>query len=216
MKVLVIGAGNMGLTYAEGMSKSKLLNKNKIMILDKSAEKIEELNQVSYFDAYSELEHCVPKADVIFIAVKPYHAVDVFKNIKSLVKTEQIIVSIMAGVTIGKIKELTGLEKVVRAMPNLPAQIGKGLTSYVTSKEVSRIEILTIASLLNATGKSIHVSNEKLIDASTGISGSGPSLCILFYAKYDGSCLTNGILKKRLHCFSEPNIYRGYRTFQSI
>ncbi|QFZ55029.1 pyrroline-5-carboxylate reductase [Oceanihabitans sp. IOP_32] len=195
MKVLVIGAGNMGLTYAEGMSKSKLLNKNKIMILDKSAEKIEELNQVSYFDAYSELEHCVPKADVIFIAVKPYHAVDVFKNIKSLVKTEQIIVSIMAGVTIGKIKELTGLEKVVRAMPNLPAQIGKGLTSYVTSKEVSRIEILTIASLLNATGKSIHVSNEKLIDASTGISGSGPAYVFYFMQSMMEAALQMGFSK---------------------
>ena len=48
MKVLVIGAGNMGLTYAEGMSKSKLLRKKNIMVLDKSDEKLEELHQISY------------------------------------------------------------------------------------------------------------------------------------------------------------------------
>ena len=61
MKVLVIGAGNMGLTYAEGMSKSKLLKKKNIMVLDKSEEKLEELNQISHFDAFKELEDCVPK-----------------------------------------------------------------------------------------------------------------------------------------------------------
>ncbi|GAL61205.1 pyrroline-5-carboxylate reductase [Algibacter lectus] len=79
MKVLVIGAGNMGLTYAQGMSKSRLLKKRNIMVLDKSEEKLEELNQISHFDAFKELEDCVPKADIIFIAVKPYHAEGVFK-----------------------------------------------------------------------------------------------------------------------------------------
>ena len=147
MKVLVIGAGNMGLTYAEGMSKSKLLKKKNIMVLDKSVEKLEELEQISHFDAFKELADCVPQADIIFIAVKPYHAESVFKAIKSLVQPQQLLVSIMAGVSIASIKELTGLNKVVRAMPNLPAQIGKGLTSYVTSEEVSNIEMLTIESL---------------------------------------------------------------------
>ena len=126
MTVLVIGAGNMGLTYAEGMSKSKLLKKKNIMVLDKSEDILEELNQMSHFDAYKELNHCVPKADIIFIAVKPHHAESLFEAIKPLVKKEQIIISIMAGVSITSIKTLTGLPKIVRAMPNLPAKIGKG------------------------------------------------------------------------------------------
>src|SRR5210317_1104257 len=175
MKVLVIGAGNMGLTYAEGMSKSKLLKKKNIMVLDKSEEKLDELNKISHFDAYKELKDCVPKADIIFIAVKPYHAEDLFKTIKDLVNPKQIIISIMAGVSIASIKTLTGVPKVVRAMPNLPAQIGKGLTSYVITPEVTETELLAIKTLLNTTGKSLRVGNEKLIDASTGISGSGPA-----------------------------------------
>lgn len=180
MKVLVIGAGNMGLTYAEGMSTSKLLKKKNIMVLDTSEEKLKELHQISHFDAYKELKDCVPEADIIFIAVKPYHAVDLFQRIHSLVKPEQILISIMAGTTINSIKELTGLNKIVRAMPNLPAKIGKGLTSYVASPEVSRIELLTVESLLNTTGKSILVSDENFIDASTGISGSGPAYVFYF------------------------------------
>ncbi|WP_149276667.1 pyrroline-5-carboxylate reductase [Pareuzebyella sediminis] len=180
MKVLVIGAGNMGLTYAEGMSKSRLLKKKNIMVLDSSEEKLKELHQISHFDAYDTLEDCVPEADIIFIAVKPYHAEKLFHKVKPLVKPGQLLISIMAGTTIDTIKRATGLTKIVRAMPNLPAQIGKGLTSYVASSEVSRIELLTVESLLDTTGRSIQVSDENFIDASTGISGSGPAYVFYF------------------------------------
>jgi pyrroline-5-carboxylate reductase len=180
MKVLVIGAGNMGLTYAEGMSKSKLLKKKNIMVLDTSEKKLKELHEIAHFDAFDKLQDCVPQADIIFIAVKPYQAESLFQRIHHLVKPEQLLISIMAGTTIDAIKELTGLKKIVRAMPNLPAKIGKGLTSYVASAEVSRIELLTVESLLDTTGKSVLVSNENFIDASTGISGSGPAYVFYF------------------------------------
>lgn len=180
MKILVIGAGNMGLTYAKSMSKLKLLKKNNIMVLDKSEEKLEALLKISHFDAYSELEDCVPKADIILIAVKPYHAEDLFKKINPMVKSDQILISIMAGVTLATIKAFSWLKKVIRAMLNLPAKVGLGLTSYVASSEVSRIELLTVETLLNTTGKSILVSNESLIDVSTGISGSGPAYVFYF------------------------------------
>ncbi|MEZ5007545.1 MAG: pyrroline-5-carboxylate reductase [Chitinophagales bacterium] len=195
MKILVIGAGNMGLTYAEGMSKSKLLNKKNIMVLDNSEEKLKELHQITHFDAYKDLEDCVPEADIIFIAVKPYHAEELFKRIHPLVKPDQILISIMAGTTINSIRELTGLTKIVRAMPNLPAKIGKGLTSYVASPEVSRIELLTIESLLNTTGKSILVSDESFIDASTGISGSGPAYVFYFMQSMMEAALQMGFSK---------------------
>ncbi|MCM4167694.1 Pyrroline-5-carboxylate reductase [Arenibacter antarcticus] len=180
MRVLVIGAGNMGLTYAESMSKSKLLKKRNLMILDNSPEKTTSLKKISHFEVYDNLEECLPKADLIFLAVKPFHSEDLFKKIKKLINKEQIIISIMAGVTINTMQEALGVQKIVRAMPNLPAQIGKGVTSYTASKEVSRIELLTIESLLDTTGKSIFVSSENFIDASTGISGSGPAYVFYF------------------------------------
>ena len=180
MKVLVIGAGNMGLTYATGMSKSKLLKKRNIMVLDKSKEKMEEVGKIAHFDAMERMEDCVPKADIIFLAVKPYHAEDLFKRMKHLVNPEQLFISIMAGVTIKYIQEALGIQKVVRAMPNLPAQVGKGLTSYVSAEEVSRLELFMVEGLLDTTGKSLRVKSEKYIDASTGISGSGPAYVFYF------------------------------------
>ncbi|CAM4097096.1 pyrroline-5-carboxylate reductase [Zobellia nedashkovskayae] len=196
MKVLVIGAGNMGLTYAEGMSKSKLLKKKNIMVLDSSEEKLKELNEIAHFDTFEKLEECVPQADIIFIAVKPYHSAKLFETIKPLINSEQIIISIMAGITIDTIKEQTGLSKIVRAMPNLPAKVGKGLTSYTASNEISRIELLTVENLLDTTGKSIRVLDENFIDASTGISGSGPAYVFYFMQSMMEAALQMGFSKK--------------------
>jgi len=170
----------MGLTYAESMSKSKLLKKRNLMILDSSHEKTTSLKKISHFEVHENLEDCLPKADLVFIAVKPYHSEELFKKMRSLVNDGQIIISIMAGVTIKTMQDGLGIPKVVRAMPNLPAQIGKGVTSYTASDEVSRIELLTIENLLDTTGRSILVSSEKFIDASTGISGSGPAYVFYF------------------------------------
>lgn len=180
MKVLVIGAGNMGLTYAEAISKSKFLKDKDLMILDSAAEKTTELRKKSHFDVYENISDCVPKADVVFIAVKPYHAGDLFEEMKSYMNDEQIVISIMAGVTIKFIQESLGISRVVRAMPNLPAQVGKGMTSYTASDEVSRLELLTVENLLDTTGRSVRLDTENDIDASTGISGSGPAYIFYF------------------------------------
>ncbi|MCK5824765.1 MAG: pyrroline-5-carboxylate reductase [Ichthyobacteriaceae bacterium] len=180
MKVLVIGAGNMGLTFSEGMAKSPLLTDNKLMIHDTSEEKIKELQQTNIFDVYSNIEDCLPKADIIFLVIKPYHAPHFFDKVKSLVNNQQIFVSLMAGVTINKIKNGLNIDKVVRTMPNLPAKVAKGITSYTADDSVSKVELMLIKNLIDTTGKSIHVDSESFIDKSTGISGSGPAYVFYF------------------------------------
>lgn len=180
MEILVIGAGNMGLTYAEGMTKSPLLARKKIKVYDTDSLKTKTLREKSIFDVYDDLNNCLPTADLVFLAVKPYHGEALFREMKPLVNQEQIMVSLMAGVTIDTIQQGLNLEKVVRTMPNLPAQVGKGVTAYTASKGITRLEIITIRNLLDTTGESIHVNTEKLIDASTGISGSGPAYVFYF------------------------------------
>ena len=180
MRVLVIGAGNMGLTYAEGMAESPLLSKHKLRIYDTDPEKIAVLRKDSRFKVLDRLEDCLPKADIVFIAVKPYHSDGLFKDMKSMLNDNQIFVSLMAGVTIDTIQQKLDAKKVVRTMPNLPAQVGKGVTSYTESNTVSKVELLMIRNLLDTTGTSIHVNSENFIDASTGISGSGPAYVFYF------------------------------------
>lgn len=195
MKVLVIGAGNMGLTYSYGISRSSLLNQHNLMIYDKSKDLVTSLQKIEKFDTYDKMEDCLPQADVVFIAVKPFHCEALFNEMKPMVNKDQVFVSIMAGVTIESIQDQLNVSKVVRAMPNLPAQVGKGVTSYTESKEVTRLELLMIKNLLDTTGESIRVDNQNFIDASTGISGSGPAYVFYFMQSMLEAALKMGFSK---------------------
>ncbi|WP_179343815.1 pyrroline-5-carboxylate reductase [Winogradskyella ursingii] len=218
MKVLVIGAGNMGLTYSEGMAESSLLNKHKLRIYDTDPKKIETLRKDSRFNVFDSLEDCLPKADIIFIAVKPYHSESLFEEMKPMLNDGQIFVSLMAGVTIETIQQKLNAKKVIRTMPNLPAQVGKGVTSYTESSAVSRVELIMVRNLLDTTGTSIHVNTEKFIDASTGISGSGPAYVFYFmqsmleaalkmgFSDYDSKVLVSSTFEGAIELFNQNNI----------
>ena len=218
MKVLVIGAGNMGFTYSEGMAESPLLNKHKLRIFDTDPKKIEALRKDSRFNVYESLSDCLPQSDIVFIAVKPYHSEDLFSKMKSMLNDDQIIVSLMAGVTIDTIQKKLDAKKVIRTMPNLPAQVGKGVTSYTESDSVSKVEMIMVKTLLNTTGTSIHVDTEKFIDASTGISGSGPAYVFYFmqsmleaalkmgFSDYDSKVLVSNTFEGAIELFNKNSI----------
>lgn len=218
MKILVIGAGNMGLTYAEGMTTSALLGKKKLKIYDTDPKKNTKLKEEGIFDVYNNLNDCLPFSDIVFIAVKPYHCDSLFNDMKPLIKQEQIFVSLMAGVTIQSIQDGLGAKKVVRAMPNLPAKVGKGVTSYTASKEVSKVELMSIRHFLDSTGTSIHVETETFIDASTGISGSGPAYVFYFmqsmleaalkmgFSDYDSKVLVSNTFEGAIELFNQSNL----------
>lgn len=218
MKVLVIGAGNMGLTYAEGMASSPLLSKHKLRIYDTDPKKIESLRKDSRFDVYDNLEDCLPKAHIIFVAVKPYHSEGLFEQMTPMLNKEQLFVSLMAGVTLETIQNGLNQKKVIRTMPNLPAQVGKGVTSYTEAEEVSKVEMIMVRNLLDTTGTSIHVDSEKFIDASTGISGSGPAYVFYFmqsmleaalkmgFSDYDSKVLVSSTFEGAIELFNQNNI----------
>ncbi|MBU2927564.1 pyrroline-5-carboxylate reductase [Winogradskyella psychrotolerans] len=218
MKVLVIGAGNMGFTYAEGMAESPLISKHKLRIYDTDPKKIESLSKDSRFIVYDNLDDCLPKADIVFIAVKPYHSDGLFQQMKTMINDNQIFVSLMAGVTIDTIQQKLDVNKVIRTMPNLPAQVGKGVTSYTASKTVSNVELIMVRNLLDTTGTSIHVKTENFIDASTGISGSGPAYVFYFmqsmleaaqkmgFSDYDSKILVSSTFEGAIELFNQNNI----------
>lgn len=175
MKILIIGGGNMGLTYAQSFLRSQIATKENMMILEKSPEKADELKKKDIGTVFGLPEECIPQADLIILAVKPQDTSVLFDIIKPLVHSQQVFLSIMAGVKLATIAKALGVSKVIRAMPNLPAQIGKGMTAFTSSDEVTRIELVMVQNLLNTAGKTLYVENEDFIDASTAISGSGPA-----------------------------------------
>ena len=180
MKILVIGGGNMGKTYARSLLRAHLVNQDDLMILERHEEKAEELRREALGSIYTSAEHCLVAADLIILAVKPQDSAALFASLRPHADPQQVYLSIMAGVTIASIQLGLGVEKVIRAMPNLPAQIGLGMTSYTASESVTRIELVLVQNLLNTTGKAIYVDTEYSIDATTAISGSGPAYVLYF------------------------------------
>jgi len=180
MKILIIGGGNMGLTYAKSFLRSHITSEQDMMILEKSPEKAEQLAQLNIGTVYGDPAECLTQADLIILAVKPQDAPDLFRLLKPLVEEQQVYLSIMAGVTMATISAGLGAQKIIRSMPNLAAQIGMGMTAYTASEAVTRIELVMVQNLLNTTGKTIYVEDEQAIDATTAISGSGPAYVFYF------------------------------------
>lgn len=180
MKILIIGGGNMGLTFAQSFLEAHVSRKEDLMILEKSEERASYLSELNVGTVYFRPEDCLPKADLAVLAVKPQDIDNLFPLIKPHVEAQQLFLSIMAGVKIETITEGLNVSKVIRAMPNLPAQIGMGMTAFTSSDEVTRIELVTVQNLLNTTGKAVYLEKEELIDAATAISGSGPAYVFYF------------------------------------
>ncbi len=180
MKILIIGGGNMGLTYAQAFLRSRIVTADNLMVLCRTYEKANHLSQ--HYDGrfFSDPAYCVKDADLCIFAVKPQDSGRLFAEIAPLVDPGQVFLSIMAGVRLSTISDTLGVQKVIRAMPNLPAQIGAGVTAFTSTDAVTRIELVTVQNLLNTTGKTLYVEQEDMIDAATAISGSGPAYVYFF------------------------------------
>ena len=180
MKILILGGGNMGLTYAQSFLRSRIVTADNLMVLCRTYEKANQLSQTHEGLFFSDPRHCVPEADLHILAVKPQDSARLFAEISDLVQPGQVFLSIMAGVRMASISKALGADKIIRAMPNLPAQIGAGVTTFTSTDQVTRIELVMVQNLLSTTGKTIYVEREDMIDASTAISGSGPAYVYFF------------------------------------
>ncbi|MCS6928310.1 MAG: pyrroline-5-carboxylate reductase [Saprospiraceae bacterium] len=180
MKILILGGGNMGLTYAQSFLRSHIVTPDNLMVLCRTAEQAASLSASYEGRFFTDAAACVPVADLAILAVKPQDAPALFEQIRSFVSSDQVWLSIMAGVRTATIARALGVRKVARAMPNLPAQIGAGVTAFTATEEVTRIELVMVQNLLSTTGKTLYVEQEALLDAATAISGSGPAYVYFF------------------------------------
>lgn len=179
MNILIIGGGNMGLTFAKSFINSHVVTNQQLMILEKSEARAAHLKTLNIAQIYTE-PTCVKQADLLVLAVKPQNSEALFKEMSAYIDQDQVVLSIMAGVKIETIQQQLKVNKIIRAMPNLPAQIGLGMTGFTATDAVSRFELGAIQNLLSTTGKTLHVGKEEAIDTITAISGSGPAYMFYF------------------------------------
>lgn len=180
MKVLIVGYGNMGKTYANSFIGSRFIKPDDIFVLVRNESSAVAEGNIPKTNFSHLPSQNISDFDIVILAVKPQDFDVLAQVIKPFLKDSQIIFSVMAGITLCKLQVQLSCSKIVRCMPNIPTQIGMGMTVFTASANVDRKELFIIQNLINTTGKSVYVENEKLIDAATAISGSGPAYVFYF------------------------------------
>lgn len=121
---------------------------------------------------------------MIILAVKPQSFGELAEEIKDKISKKTIVLSIMASVKMSKIVNALQVEKVIRAMPNLGARIGKSMTVWTASGAIFASEKEAIKSLFDKIGQELYVEDEEMIDKATAISGSGPGFFFAVVEKW--------------------------------
>lgn len=122
----------------------------------------------------------VVDADVVVLSIKPQVLQKVSENLKTHIRPDALVLSIIAGAPVRKIADCLDHEIVVRSMPNTPAQIGQGITVWTAAKAVSERQLKMARQILSALGDEIFLEDEYYLDMATALSGTGPAYVFLF------------------------------------
>jgi len=191
MKVGLVGCGKMGQALALGAVKSGILNPKILYLYDSYQPALDELASELGASACPDLSSLTEKIDTLLICVKPADLADVIKAIPA--DRGLLIVSIAAGVTLSQMADMSGSElRLIRAMPNTPALIGEGAAAFARGESATDSDADFARNLLGSVG-SVQEIKEQLMDAITGLSGSGPAYVFTFIEALADGALLEGL-----------------------
>ncbi len=174
-KLVLVGAGKMGGAMLDGWLKQGV-SPSQIVISDPViSPEMQELADRHQFSVNPELSS-LAGVEVVLLAVKPQMMDAVLPAVQTLTGQAPLFLSVAAGRTIEGFEAALGHgARIVRAMPNTPAAVGRGITAICPNANCSAAQIELAATLLEAIGEVVHIDDEDLMDAVTGVSGSGPA-----------------------------------------
>ncbi len=174
-----IGAGNMATAIIEGAIKKEAISAQQIIVYDIDSVKASELNRGLSVGIANNMFKLVYASEIIIIAVKPNMMVSILTELKDFIGNKTIV-SIAAGWSSERIRSILGKDKkVLRLMPNTPLMVGEGMTVFEVPHSVSDDEYAFIENIFASIGR-VEQAPEKLMDAVTAVSGSGPAYVFLF------------------------------------
>ena len=156
-----------------------LIKPQDIIVSDMSSSRRELLNREYGVSTLADNKDAVNGADLIILSIKPQDLSRVVEEIKNPL-SQQAVLSIVAGASLPSLCQGLNYSSVIRAMPNMPAQIGQGMTVWTATAEISQKQRDMAQTILRAIGEEIYVPDEKYIDMATALSGSGPAYVFLF------------------------------------
>ncbi|PIX85777.1 MAG: pyrroline-5-carboxylate reductase, partial [Nitrospirae bacterium CG_4_10_14_3_um_filter_53_41] len=192
-KIGLIGAGNMGGALLQGWISSSTARPQDILVSDADVEKARHVVRRFKVKAARHNQDLSARSDVILLAVKPQIIDQVLKEIAETIAPRTLLISIAAGVSLFRIEK--GIGKKVRAarvMPNTPALIQEGISALSFNSHVTSQDKKLAVRLLNAVGETVVV-DEKIMDAVTGLSGSGPAYVFVLIEALSDAGVRQGI-----------------------
>lgn len=173
----VLGAGNIGRALVGGLLRGGDLEASRITATRRSERGLDELRaQFPGVEATADNAAAVRGASIVLVAVKPQNAADLFAEVRPHLEAGTLVLSTLAGVTTRALGEALGPAlPVVRAMPNTPALVDEGATAIAPGAHATDAHVDLAREVFRAVGHVVEVVPEHLMDAVTGLSGSGPA-----------------------------------------
>ena len=202
-----IGAGNMAYALIKGLLNNGF-DANQINISDPNEELLLNRESELKVTTYSDNASLLSNSDIIFFAVKPQVLSSVCLELKGVVKSKHLFVSIVAGIRSSDINRwLGGNFSLIRTMPNTPALFQSGVTGLFANELVDNEQKSLVSSILSSVGECFWVNEEKLIDAITAISGSGPAYFFLLMESMKQAGIALGLDEETANSLSIQTAY---------
>ena len=170
-----VGAGNMGEALIKGLVVANVVPAKSIYSADVRSERLTELAKQFGIQAAADNSDLVSRCDVVILAVKPQIMEPVLREIAPAVTRQKLLISIAAGVSTAKIRAMLNRDaRLIRVMPNTPALVLEGVTAIAKGQHLEPGDLDTARQIFEAVGR-VVILDEDLMDAVTGLSGSGPA-----------------------------------------
>jgi len=180
MKISFIGTGIMASSIIKCITEKKLYKKEDITGSGPRLKSLEEVKEKFGINITQNNVEATKSGEIVILSIKPQVFPTIAEEIKDTLSDNQIIISIMAGVDIETLQKELLHKKIVRAMPNTPAQIGEGMTVWTSTKEIITNEREEVEKIFSSMGKQLYFEEEQYVDMATALSGTGPAYVFLF------------------------------------
>jgi pyrroline-5-carboxylate reductase len=177
--VATIGSGVMAESIIAGLLRGKLVGPGQIIGSEPRPERREELQRQYGVRMTGSNVEAAAGADVVLLSLKPQTLTKVGRELSGHLNPSQLVVSIVAGANCKVLQTLLDHRPVVRSMPNTPAQIGRGMTVWYATPEVSEEQSDQAKVLMRALGAELQVEDERFVEMATAVSGTGPAYVFL-------------------------------------
>ena len=178
-KVGFIGSGNMGEALIKGLTAANVVPGEMIWASDVRGDRLKEIAGTYGIKLAPDNLHLVREADVVIMAVKPQIMAPVLREIASVFSRRKLMISLAAGVSTESIRASLGKDgRLIRVMPNTPALVLEGVTAIAKAEGLEPEDMDVAGEIFSAVGR-VVVLDESLMDAVTGLSGSGPAYVAL-------------------------------------